>query len=896
MGLIEAQVNSALKKAPVFLDELSEETDHPHDAETYQDTKHELSFNTKKVAERFLSSYGEAFDALISNTLSKRPGGGGVDTSSISGAAELEEKLALETMISKAKSRTEMQVHNITRHLNSIMGDDWSRQHDNPFDPEHLVLAWLRSMHVMQLQSKGNLAMFSLFDSEVLKVLPKLYDKVGDFLEDLPKQKSGGSQPRQKRQEVDDFADYEAAFGDGVDSSTVADPADAGREVDYDSEPPPERLTKELVELLDKLQANRDLDDSQFYDGSYELDFRGLLDSYNAAPEGEVNPWTIGQINDDVVDMTGLLFSYIMEDANLPDDIRYHIARLQIPYLKIGLLDKSMFASREHPARLLLNNLSQAIANWDPTHPGGLDLLLQETINVINYVIEHFEHDITILSELNDNFSAFLAGDQHLTAEMLERKQKTESKTEQTDNARVIIEGQLQDICTGKRIPPIINRILEEHWAKVLFLEYMKNKDESPKYHEYIETAVMLVDSVQPKRDEDSRKQMSKSLPSLVKRIKQGLESISLTTFDSTEVLKELQECHMLVLKEKAEDYAEEDFEVTESEYQEFIEEQNTPVEWNREELESALLEERIERSLNQTSISPDAFDNNPNVMRGSRRSTSNDPEVNQAAREREIIDNELKEAREAYERALQEHQAQKAQTKQSSGAGAAADDGDDFMTNFFQDPAYLEKQYSPDKDKSAESELGFEIPEAQPEQRDAVEPKQADDFDIFSELEQTSAFPVQPEPYEVEVERIEKKRAPIDDMPDAELKGEALPDNSEEVAGRAGAALDTEPFNDLDDDKVSELIGRLKVGLWVDLVNESGQSVRAKIMAIVPTVGKYIFGDRSGRKLADFNKETLADALRTGKIRVSEDENVFDKTLESVISNLRVMKKAKDE
>ena len=66
--------------------------------------------------------------------------------------------------------------------------------------------------------------------------------------------------------------------------------------------------------------------------------------------------------------------------------------------------------------------------------------------------------------------------------------------------------------------------------------------------------------------------------------------------------------------------------------------------------------------------------------------------------------------------------------------------------------------------------------------------------------------------------------------------------------------------------------------------------------MAIVPTVGKYIFGNNAGKKIADYNRESLAEALRTGTIRVTEDDNAFDKTLESVIANLRVLKKAEDD
>ena len=123
----------------------------------------------------------------------------------------------------------------------------------------------------------------------------------------------------------------------------------------------------------------------------------------------------------------------------------------------------------------------------------------------------------------------------------------------------------------------------------------------------------------------------------------------------------------------------------------------------------------------------------------------------------------------------------------------------------------------------------------------------------------------------------------------------EAIEETVDDLAGRAHGALEDE-FNELGDDQVTELIARLKVGLWVDLVHADGSQVRAKIMAIVPTVGKYIFGDRLGRKIADFNLLNLVEALRTGSIRVTEEDNAFDKTLESVIANLRVLKKAHNE
>jgi hypothetical protein len=55
-----------------------------------------------------------------------------------------------------------------------------------------------------------------------------------------------------------------------------------------------------------------------------------------------------------------MLFEFILEDRNLPPQMQVLLARLQIPYLKAAILDRKMFAHRQHPARRLLDGLADA--------------------------------------------------------------------------------------------------------------------------------------------------------------------------------------------------------------------------------------------------------------------------------------------------------------------------------------------------------------------------------------------------------------------------------------------------------------------------------------------------------------------------------------------------------
>ncbi|MCP4125123.1 MAG: DUF1631 domain-containing protein, partial [Bacteroidetes bacterium] len=227
-------------------------------------------------------------------------------------ASDLEEKLALETMNSKAKTRGELPLHSVIRSLNGLLGDDWVQNHSNPVDPEYLISSWMAAVHVMQLQPKGNLAMYAILDTKVLYHLPAIYEKVNSFLAKLTKECDGVI--KQSNPGTGAIVDYEQDFGDidnvtempdyssfsSYESGEVPDKSDADNihtSISGTTGPVKNELyTEELIELLDKLQSDRELDDSEYYDSSYLMDFKDLLKSFNAVPEGVITAGTIGRI------------------------------------------------------------------------------------------------------------------------------------------------------------------------------------------------------------------------------------------------------------------------------------------------------------------------------------------------------------------------------------------------------------------------------------------------------------------------------------------------------------------------------------------------------------------------------------------------------------------------
>jgi len=81
--------------------------------------------------------------------------------------------------------------------------------------------------------------------------------------------------------------------------------------------------------------------------------------------------------------------------------------------------------------------------------------------------------------------------------------------------------------------------------------------------------------------------------------------------------------------------------------------------------------------------------------------------------------------------------------------------------------------------------------------------------------------------------------------------------------------------------------VDSLSQGSWFELRNGE-TTIRCRLAAIIKPVGKYIFVNRSGMKVAEKERRDLALNLRSGEIRMLDNSMLFDRALESVISNLR--------
>lgn len=81
--------------------------------------------------------------------------------------------------------------------------------------------------------------------------------------------------------------------------------------------------------------------------------------------------------------------------------------------------------------------------------------------------------------------------------------------------------------------------------------------------------------------------------------------------------------------------------------------------------------------------------------------------------------------------------------------------------------------------------------------------------------------------------------------------------------------------------------VQRLRIGTWVEVLDEP-PPLRCKLVARIDSSERFVFANRTGMKVREWNRAGLALALRRGEVRVLDDGLLFERALEAVLDRLR--------
>lgn len=239
----------------------------------------------------------------------------------------------------------------------------------------------------------------------------------------------------------------------------------------------------------------------------------------------------VKQIDEDTIDLVGLLFQFIVDDRNLPNAIQSILAKLQLPYLRIALKDRNLFADKNHEARLLLDKLALASVGWsqESDHNNQLITKIKE---ITHHILETREYNNKIFEMLLMNFDSFLLKLKKKEDITLKRTQEKTIGEEKIKQAKDQTAQLLVHKMTGKQLPVLVRNILLNEWSSVLILMYLRSPQDSNEFNGMLKFVDDIVEYSQPHSENHMGKE---DVDQLICMYKKGLQ---LVVFQQDKILK----------------------------------------------------------------------------------------------------------------------------------------------------------------------------------------------------------------------------------------------------------------------------------------------------------------------------------------------------------------------
>ncbi len=251
------------------------------------------------------------------------------------------------------------------------------------------------------------------------------------------------------------------------------------------------------------------------------------------------------------IDIVATLFDFIFEDTHIPVAIKALISRLQIPVLKVVMLDPGFFADRQHPARRLLSSISGISVRWgnsvDETDP-----LYNKLAELVERIQAEFENDVEVFGTALTELEAFVnerEGEEDTTALtaaniVIQREQEAEG-WERAQRA-------IKTFREENTLPALLDSFLTELWVGVLQAIAAKDSNDESAWNAAKQLMADLAWSIEPKKAPADRLRLVSLLPQLLGQLNKGLDSINAEAAARSAFLDALMQLHSAALKGEA--------------------------------------------------------------------------------------------------------------------------------------------------------------------------------------------------------------------------------------------------------------------------------------------------------------------------------------------------------
>jgi len=421
---------------------------------------------------------------------------------------ELDESLAKTNLINKSEMAFHENIFALLKRFSVLASGTKLKSNHNPIGPYVIVNSFANSIKKFELDVNINLIVYKLFERNVMSQLNIIYSNINDILATqgiIPEIQYNVSNNRtsQPSSFVPQNTEHNTSNNEPSNTHVLNDTSQNISDENYqlisnlfkqsqttDQAPNSASVPIANIDLNSMLNALSILQTDLLSKTKIEnLETKAkspteikqeLLNQLHAL-DGESKQKVVQKKDEDTIDLVGMLFQFIVDDRDLPAEIQVILARLQIPYLKIALEDKNLFADKTHPARVLLDKLSLASVGW--TKKTDIkNKFIDKLTEVTHRIFDSESYSKEFFDQIISDFDKFTTKQKKKSEVLQKRTQEKSLGQDKIKQAKEYIAKLLVSKMTNMHMPILVRDILLGEWSNVLVLTFLRHSTNSTEF------------------------------------------------------------------------------------------------------------------------------------------------------------------------------------------------------------------------------------------------------------------------------------------------------------------------------------------------------------------------------------------------------------------------------
>ena len=256
------------------------------------------------------------------------------------------------------------------------------------------------------------------------------------------------------------------------------------------------------------------------------------------------HPVTGGPPQQQTVELLSRLFEQILADPRLQSSVKDVIGRLQASVVRVALTDPTLMRSHAHPAWSLINQIAAHASD----HPQFSDSRGSAFMEFVEPLIERLAVEDAPSAALYEgalsDLQAFIDREDEAQLQHSQAAVKALAEAEQRQTLMPLLRQQVMHQLQSAELSETLRRFLTGPWVDVLARTMVSQGTDNAHTQSLVGTVDELLWSLERPASELDRDEVRQRLPSLIERLKLGMEMIGLPQAERDHVLDDLMRAH----------------------------------------------------------------------------------------------------------------------------------------------------------------------------------------------------------------------------------------------------------------------------------------------------------------------------------------------------------------